>query len=139
MDNKQQSSSSDAAQLVKFEFHHNKREDVSYEDFVSFVKNEWLAAALPIIKRYGIVHYSMTFSDPKQRASLSEQVKAASMGSGVTVSDFDVVSTYYLPDHNSLFAMRADPEWQDKVAKIQEPWVSMETGLFVIGHETQYT
>lgn len=62
---------------------------------------------------------------------------ASGFGEGVTVSDFDVVSTYQVHDRNSLLAMQADPEWRDGPAKIQEPWVAMEPGLFVIGHETQ--
>lgn len=66
---------------------------------------------------------------------MREQIQAAGFGDGVTVSDYDVVSTYYVHDRNSLLAMQADPEWRDGPAKIQEPVVAMSPGLFIIGHE----
>lgn len=82
---------------------------------------------------------NQTFSDPKERASLHEQIQAAGLRGEIIVSDFDIVSTYYVKDRNSLFAMQGDPAWRDGPGKIQAPWVAMEPGLFVVGQEEQYS
>lgn len=59
MDSKETPSGSDAAQLIKVEFHHGRQEGVTYEELVEFCNTKWLPAALPIIKRHGIVHFSL--------------------------------------------------------------------------------
>lgn len=54
-------------QLIKYTASHYRQEGVSHEDFVRYMTDEHIPAALPLFKKHGIVKYSLVSRNGEYR------------------------------------------------------------------------
>ncbi|KIW00115.1 uncharacterized protein PV09_08297 [Verruconis gallopava] len=122
--------------LIKYRVEHFRKEGVSAEDFEKFFTEVHLAAALPLMRKYGFVKYAVERRNPELAAAFEPMLH--SVHPTWNVSEADIVIQYWFPSMECLKKLVADPDWDGKAVKGQEDWIQIEKGTVSLCHETTY-
>ncbi|KAK4159050.1 hypothetical protein QBC43DRAFT_304971 [Cladorrhinum sp. PSN259] len=120
--------------LVKLDVCLYKKEDVSHDDFMKWMQEEYNPRAVPIIKAHGVVQYSQTATPPCFREPFRNALVNQLNRPKWTVPDYDIVITYWLHDLDLMEGLRNDPKWVELEEEALK-WANMTLGHVVIGRE----
>ncbi|KAJ2993414.1 hypothetical protein NUW58_g1850 [Xylaria curta] len=120
---------------VKFTVTHYRRPEHTHEAFMKWIVEEHLPLAIPVLKRHGVLNYSL-FTTP---ADLNAALRANMGGhrSGWDVADFDCFIEYTLEDVKNIAEILSDPDWAKSVEH-QDDWVDTSRALMSVGYITPY-
>ncbi|KAK4225462.1 hypothetical protein QBC38DRAFT_483072 [Podospora fimiseda] len=125
-----------STQLIKFNVCLYKKDDISHDDFVKWIKEDWTKKALPVLKEYGIVKFTLTTTPPCFREPFRQALVGPMGRPQWTVPDYDIVISYWLKSVEDLEKATKDPRWIELEEKEVLEKTNMALGHFVIGHES---
>ncbi|KAK8851627.1 hypothetical protein PGQ11_014106 [Apiospora arundinis] len=120
---------------IKFTITHYRLPQHTHEAFIKWITDEHLPLAMPVLKRHGVLGYSL-FVTP---APLNDGLRALYKELRPTwdVADHDCVIEYLLPDMQCIQKIMSDPDWQTAV-KDQDQWVDVPRALVTLGHHIPF-
>ncbi|KAH8649151.1 hypothetical protein BX600DRAFT_474624 [Xylariales sp. PMI_506] len=127
--------SNQSTELIKFSVCLYKHEHVSWEDLTKFATVDYPPRAVPVMKRHGLQKWTVTLNPPHFREPMREALKTQMNRPKWTIPDYDVIMTYWIRDLSAMGPLTQDPDWlklEEDAMKI----ANLETGSFLIGHET---
>ncbi|KAK3987150.1 hypothetical protein QBC44DRAFT_332015 [Cladorrhinum sp. PSN332] len=124
-----------ADQPLKYTVTHYRRSEHTHEDFIKWIVDEHLPAALPIFKRHGVVEYSLFVTPAALNGALKQEL--GKIRPGWDFADFDCFIEYTIPDLQTIKNVMSDPDWPAAI-KDQDSWVDMGRALVSLGRSTPY-
>ena len=127
-----------AAPLLKFSVQFNRKEGITEEAFTTYMNTVQMPRAAPVIKKHGIVKYSLFLSPSPMRAAFGDELVNQLDKPTWKMTGFDAMTSYWVRSPDDLRALLADPEWEEKVTGPEAEWIDMETVVVLAGFETTY-
>ncbi|KAL9622768.1 MAG: hypothetical protein Q9160_002886 [Pyrenula sp. 1 TL-2023] len=121
---------------LKYTVEHYRKEGVTEQAFLDWFRNVHIPAALPLMKKHGIVGYAVLAREPEVATAFQSEVDK--VRPGWIVSTCDLVLEYWVPDLGCVTALVMDPDWDGKACKNQEDWLDMSRATMHVGYDTMY-
>ncbi|KAH7307926.1 hypothetical protein BKA65DRAFT_415260 [Rhexocercosporidium sp. MPI-PUGE-AT-0058] len=122
--------------LLKICVNHYKAPTCSDADFEKFMTTSHIQAAAGIIARHGIVRYAQYLTPLEARNIFAPDITA--MPPGWMLSPYDAQTQYYVRSANDLRGLLMDPEWHEKVGKVETEYTNVGDVMIMVGWETVY-
>ncbi|KAK4449718.1 hypothetical protein QBC34DRAFT_463111 [Podospora aff. communis PSN243] len=127
-----------ATPLLKFSVQFNRKEGITEEAFTTYMNTVQMPRAAPVIKKHGIVKYSLFLCPSPMRAAFGDELVNQLDKPTWKMTEFDAMTSYWVRSPDDLRALLADPEWEEKVTGPEAEWIDMETVVVLTGFETTY-
>ncbi|KAF4637482.1 hypothetical protein G7Y89_g598 [Cudoniella acicularis] len=128
-------STQQGGQPLKYTVTHNRKPQHTHDAFIKWIVEEHLPLALPILKRHGVLGYSLFVTPPFLSDALKQEM--AKIQPTWDIADFDCFIEYTIPDMQAMKNVVSDPNWA-VATKDQNDWVDMERALVSLGYSTPY-
>ncbi|RDW76192.1 hypothetical protein BP5796_07013 [Coleophoma crateriformis] len=122
--------------LLKICVNHYKAAECSHEDFEKFMTTSHVRAAAGIIARHDVVKYAQYLTPPTARAIFAPDV--STLPPGWSLSPYDAQTQYYVRSADDLRGLLMDPEWHEKVSKVETAYTNVSEVMIMVGWETVY-
>ncbi|KAK3997953.1 hypothetical protein QBC44DRAFT_346713 [Cladorrhinum sp. PSN332] len=121
--------------LVKLDVCLYKKDDISHDDFIKWLREDYNAKALPILQEHGVVKWAQTATPPCFREPFRQALVNQMERPLWTVPDYDIVISYWLNNLEDMQGVTQDPRWIELEKEASER-ANLTLGHFVIGHQT---
>jgi hypothetical protein len=131
---------SDAGQLLlKLSVMHWRHEGVDSDTFVKWFLEEQVPRQVKLIQKHDITHYKVYATPGSVRQTFQGELDAIKAQlPGWKMDTHDLVVSYYFYSADSMKALLADPEWNEKALPFEEGWVDSSRAEIQVGWEYVY-
>ncbi|KAI1167691.1 hypothetical protein F5B18DRAFT_600976 [Nemania serpens] len=123
------------SQPLKYTVTHYRRPEHTHDAFVKWITEEHLPLAMPVLKKHGVLGYSLFVTPPPLNEAMKAQM--GRMRPTWDFADFDFFIEYLVPDLGAITNVVSDPDWQVAIAD-QEKWVDTSKALVSVGYSIPY-
>ncbi|KAK3326510.1 hypothetical protein B0H66DRAFT_589111 [Apodospora peruviana] len=122
-------------QPLKYTVTHYRQKQHTHEAFINWIVDVHLPTAMPVLKKHGVLEYSLFVTPAALNGALKEEV--GKFRPTWDFADFDCFIEYTIPDMQTIKNVMGDPDWAVAI-KDQDDWVDMERALVSLGYCTPY-
>ncbi|KAL7619778.1 hypothetical protein AAE478_010320 [Parahypoxylon ruwenzoriense] len=120
---------------MKYTVTHYRKQQHTHEAFIKYIVEDHLPLAMPVLKRHGILGYSLFVTPAPLNDALKQEI--GKVRPSWDFADFDCFIEYTIPNVQAIRNVLSDPEWPVAV-KDQEDWVDTTKALVSLGYCTPY-
>ncbi|KAK1569735.1 uncharacterized protein LY79DRAFT_594716 [Colletotrichum navitas] len=122
--------------VLKVSALHYKDPSKTDEEFEKHFHENINPAWTELVKKHGVMRYTVTFCPSDVSAGLAETVDK--VRPGWTVISSHAVLTYWVRDLKHMLSITSDPEYQTLGRAVEAEWIDSTKGEIMVGYERVY-